>query len=29
MCLGKNLDDYVREADTVMYRTNRTKQEYQ
>jgi len=25
MSLDKNLDDYVREADTVMYRTKRSK----
>ena len=28
MSLDKNLDDYVREADTVMYRAKRSKQEY-
>ena len=29
MSLDKGLDDYVREADTVMYRVKRSKQEYQ
>ena len=29
MTLDKNLDDYVREADTVMYHAKRSKQEYQ